>query len=141
MMLGRTMLTGSAGAPGRSREVPLVRLLDDPLAHRLRERVGVGPAEAAAALAAGGLLLLAHPVATAALGVLRDGDRARPAVLALRRGGQPGQHLGLAGVVLDALGEPQPGVALGAPVDVVGDRRLGHRVAPPAPTYAVETCT
>ena len=56
---GRTMLTGIAGAPGASTDVPAGELLDDPLAHRLGERVDVRPAQAAGALAAGLQLLLA----------------------------------------------------------------------------------
>ena len=113
-----------AGAQDRDRQVRR-RLLDGALGHRLGERVAVGPAEAAAALAPGVDQRLVDPLATAPLGGGRHRRRAVDAVLVLGLGAERRELLGRAAVDLDPFSEPGCELGLVAPVD--GRGRAGLR--------------
>ena len=128
MMLGRTIearcvvRSGSAGPA-----------LDDPLAHRLGERVAVGPAEAAGPLGADPDQLVLDPLLAGGLGGAGGGEQAGPAVLLLRL-------LALLGRAASAPRErsstarrwPSPQASSVLEVDVVLDRRLGDAAPAPA---------
>ena len=103
--------------------------LDDPLAHRLGERVAVGPAEAAGPLGADPDQLVLDPLLARGLGGAGGGEQAGPAVLLLGLLALLGQQLGAARAVLDRLALAQAPGELGLEVDVVLDRRLGDAAA------------
>ena len=106
--------------------------LDDPLAHRLGERVAVGPAQAAGPLGADPDQLVLDPLLARRLGGAGGGEQAGPAVLLLRLLPLLDQYVDAARAVLDLLALRQPPGQLGVEVDVVLDRRLGDAAPAPA---------
>src|SRR5699024_7134358 len=105
--------------------------LDDTLAHRLGERVAVGPAEAAGAFGAEPDQLVGDPLAALLLGGGRGGQQARPAVVALGLAAYIGQPVAAARLALDDLALSETPAELSLEVDVVVDRPLEHRAATP----------
>ena len=106
--------------------------LDDPLAHRLGERVAVGPAQAAGPLGADPDQLVLDPLLAGGLGRAGGGEQPGAAVLLLRLLPLLDQDVDAAGAVLDLLALRQAPRELGVEVDVVLDRRLGDAAAAPA---------
>ena len=116
-MLGRTIETRCAGPVA-------CPCLDDPLAHRLGERVAVGPAEAARPLGADPDQLVLDPLLARRLGGAGRGEQAGPAVLLLGLLALPGQHVG-------ARGSGARRLALAEPPGQLG--RRGRRRGRPVP--------
>ena len=103
--------------------------LDDPLAHRLGERVAVGPAQAAGPLGADPDQLVLDPLLARRLGGAGGGEQPGPAVLLLGLLALPGQQVRLPGAVLDGAALAEPPGQLGVQVDVVVDRGLRDAAA------------
>ena len=104
--------------------------LDDPLPHRLGERVAVGPAQAAGPLGADPDQLVLDPLLARGLGGAGRGEQPGPAVLLLGLLALPGQHVGPAGAVARRRARcAEPPGQLGVQVDVVVDRGLRDAAA------------
>ena len=110
----------------RQRQLLQVReLLHRSLAHRLRERVDVGPAERARARPAVARQTLRHPVLAALLGVFGHRRRTGARVLLRRLVHEVVEHLGTAGLRLDVAPRLERQLALGPPVHLVLEGVLG----------------
>ena len=113
-------------ANDRQRQVLEVReLLDGPFAHRLRERVDVGPSERAGARPAVVREALRHPVLAPLLGVLGHRHRAGAGVFLRRLVHEVVEHLRAPGLGLHVAPRLQGELALRPPVHPVVQRVLG----------------